>query len=151
MHAVITWVSAPVNLVLIAVVIGAIIDVSIRWIPDTFTAVTAGALVASALHAGITPTQTIDGVLCAIIAFLVYVELGVYGYFGGGDVKFIPIPAAILGAVSPALALVWFTATIGLAGGLSATGRAMGLPAGIPHLPAVAVTFAAASCLAVIF
>ncbi|MGW8431182.1 prepilin peptidase [Curtobacterium citreum] len=151
MHAALAWAAAPVNLVLLFLVVAAVIDVSVRWIPDTLTAVAAGAVAASAYYAGITAHQIAVGALCGLLAFLVYLELGVRGVFGGGDVKLVAIPAFILGAVHPLLALWWFTATIGLQGLLSIGNRALKLPPGIPHLPAMTVTFAAASCFAAIF
>ncbi len=145
------WVTAPVNVVLLLLIAAAVIDLSIQWIPDTFTAAAAGLLVASALHADITPHQAVTGVLCGAIAFLIYVELGVHGILGGGDVKLVPIPAAILGAVNPLLALWWLTSAVSLQGLLSIGNRALRLPPGVPHVPAMAVTFAAASCFAVLF
>lgn len=151
MHAALTWAAAPVNLVLLFMVVAAVIDLAVQWVPDSLTAVAAGAVAAAAFYANITTQQVVVGALCGLIAFLVYLELGVRGIFGGGDVKLVAIPAFILGAVNPLLALWWFTATIGLQGLLSVGNRALKLPAGIPHVPAMAVTFAAASCFAVVF
>jgi prepilin signal peptidase PulO-like enzyme (type II secretory pathway) len=150
-EAALIWAAAPVNLVLLFLIVAAVIDLAVRWIPDTLTAVAAGALAASAFHADITVHQVIIGALCGVLAFLVYVELGVRGIFGGGDIKLVAIPAFILGAVHPLLALWWFTASIGLQGLLSIGNRALKLPAGVPHVPAMAITFAAASCFAAIF
>jgi prepilin signal peptidase PulO-like enzyme (type II secretory pathway) len=150
-HAALAWAGAPVNLVLLFLIVASIIDLAVQWIPDSLTAVAAGAVAASAFYAGITVHQVVIGALCGVLAFLVYLELGVRGIFGGGDVKLVAIPAFILGAVHPLLALWWFTATIGLQGALSIGNRALKLPAGVPHLPAMTVTFAAASCFAAIF
>lgn len=145
------WALVPVHLVLLALVVAAVIDVSVQWIPDTFTAVAGAALVLASIHAHITLQQSVDGLLTAAVVFLLYLELGVRGIIGGGDVKLAPIPAAVLGAVNPVLGLWWFVSTIALQGLFSLTGKALKQPVGIPHVPAMALTFVAASSFAVLF
>jgi len=151
MPALAQWGMAPLHVVLITLVVAAVIDVCIEWIPDTFTGVAGVGLVVASFHAGVTWDEYLNGALSAAVIFLAYLELGVRGIIGGGDVKLSVLPAAVLGAVSPMLALWWFVTTIALQGLLSLAGRTSRSPAGIPHVPAMALTFVAASSFAVCF
>jgi Flp pilus assembly protein protease CpaA len=61
---------------------------------------------------GITLTQWLGGILSAAIAFLVYLNLGMSGVMGGGDVKLSVVPAFVLGASSPLLGLWWIAGAV---------------------------------------
>ncbi|WIB65647.1 prepilin peptidase [Curtobacterium sp. MCBD17_040] len=151
MAALVQWCTVPLHVALLFVVAAAVIDVAVQWIPNTFSAAAGGGVLLASLHAGLTGQQALNGALCAAIVFLLYLELGVHGWIGGGDVKFAPVPAFILGAVHPMLACWWLVTTIALQGVFSVGARTFRLPAGLPHLPAMALCFLAASSLAAAF
>lgn len=49
---------------------------------------------------------------CAVVTFGFFLLLAMYtGFAGGGDIKLSPVPAALLGAVSPLAALLWLLFT----------------------------------------
>lgn len=61
----------------------------------------------------------LPALLCAVVTFGFFLLLAMYtGFAGGGDIKLSPVPAALLGAISPLAVLMWllFTFVFCLAG-----------------------------------
>lgn len=125
----------------------AFVDVERRTVDPWATALLGWATVFAAAHDGLTAGEWLTGVVCAGLTFLAYLELGVAGQIGGGDVKLAPIPAFVLGSANPLLALWWFAA----AGAtqtmlqLLTSGRRGGF---VPHLPAMLAAMMFACMLA---
>ncbi|WP_159600085.1 hypothetical protein, partial [Agromyces humi] len=110
----------------------------VEWLPTMLL----GAAAASALwYDGITVQQWIWAILTAAAVFLFYLEMGVLGRFGGGDITLAPIPALVIGAVNPILGIWVFTVAIALQGVVSLAVR-IGLKDPQPTLPHVPAMFA---------
>jgi Flp pilus assembly protein protease CpaA len=144
----------------IAVLLGgmlvlAAIDVWKQEIEDVATAalliLAAGAL----MFDDIQPGQWLSAILTAAVAFGVYLNLGLKGVFGGGDVKLSIVPAFVLGASNPLIGIWWIGCAIVLQQALffiyrrtqrtpvRASGSAE--PLVIPHVPAMAAATLAAT------
>ncbi|MCC3299238.1 prepilin peptidase [Arthrobacter caoxuetaonis] len=54
----------------------------------------------------------LPALISAVVTFAFFLVLTMYtGFAGGGDIKLSPIPAALLGAISPVAALLWLLFT----------------------------------------
>ena len=117
--------------------------------------------VAGLTQEGILPTQWVSGLLAAAVAFLVYLNLGMRGAVGGGDVKLAVVPAFVLGAANPIVAIWWVACSLLLHQLLivaarrftarpATSGGAKAAPIALPHVPAMAVSMYVASSLFVL-
>jgi Flp pilus assembly protein protease CpaA len=121
----------------------AAIDVWRQKVYDSSLAVLAVVAVLALHHDHISAIQWMWAGLCALTAFLFYLELGAHGQIGGGDVKLAAIPAAVFGAVNPLIAIWWVTATIAaqsVVGLIDRRSTARSVPSPLPHVPAMAIT-----------
>lgn len=134
-----------------AMIVLAAIDLWREQLHDLVTVLVLLAALAGLSLEGIAPAQWVGAVGSAVVVFLTYLALGLRGAMYGGDVKLSPLPALVLGAVSPVLAFLWLTSTFavqtlfhGVAARLQAQ-PAVGpsVPTEMPHVPAMALCFAA--------
>jgi len=126
----------------------AVVDLWREEIEDWATIALAVATVSALAYDGVSAAQWVAAALSAAVVFLAYLELGMRGVMGGGDVKLAAVPALTLGAVSPFLG-VWAAAVAILLQQVllrASTWRARP-PAGgaLPHVPAMAAALIAAA------
>ncbi|KQO98704.1 prepilin peptidase [Leifsonia sp. Leaf264] len=95
---------------------------------------------------GLTGWQWIWAAAAGALVFVFYLELGVEGRVGGGDVKLAAIPAAVIGTVSPMLAVWAVLVAFGVQSFLRLLARIFVGPSvtELPHVPAMFAGFAAA-------
>ncbi|MFE6966780.1 prepilin peptidase [Agromyces sp. NPDC057679] len=108
----------------------------VEWAPTILLAV----LTVSALAVdGISLQQWVWGSLTAAAAFLFYLEMGVQGRFGGGDITLAPIPGLVLGAMNPLVGVWAFAVMLSVQGLLSVVARLKFKTAEtrLPHVPAM--------------
>lgn len=88
---------------------------------------------------GIHPNQWLGAVISAAIAFSVYLHLGMKGVLGGGDVKLSIVPAFVLGAVNPVIAIWWIACAFMIHQLLFLVAASVTKSkTAIPHVPAMA-------------
>ena len=133
----------------------AVADIRTKEVDPWSTAALAFAAVVALFSDGVTVSQWTSGLISAVLVFILYLEMGMRGKMGGGDVKLSPLPALVLGTISPFLAL-W---AVALAFSLQATLQfavrpqsSFAAPVALPHVPAicVATTVSAAAVLMIL-
>jgi Flp pilus assembly protein protease CpaA len=122
-----------------AMAVLALADLKWQKVDPWSTAALGAAAVLGLLVDGISATQWILALASAAIAFVIYLELGVHGIMGGGDIKLSPIPALVLGAINPLLALWWLCLAISIQAGIRAVSArpGPGETEEMPHVPAM--------------
>jgi Flp pilus assembly protein protease CpaA len=135
--------------VLVGMLVLAALDVWRQEVEDVAIIAILVLAVAGFTIEGVTVIQWVGGVLAAAVAFLVYLNLGVRGVMGGGDVKLASVPAFVLGVCSPVLGVWWIAGAILIQQVLtlalarrpkaSAAGASV-VPAALPHVPAMAAS-----------
>jgi Flp pilus assembly protein protease CpaA len=85
------------------------IDAHKQEVEDWATLILGSAVIAALRADGISEVQWTWAGLSAATVFLAYLEMGTFGRMGGGDVKLSPVPAAVIGAINPLLA-IWSVA-----------------------------------------
>lgn len=127
----------------------AIVDLASEVVHNWSTAALACFVIAALLFDGITAEQWLAGSLTASAVFAFHLFLGTRGQIGGGDVKLSPVPALVLGAVHPLLALwaVAFSFASHSAVQLS-TRPTAGTAVALPFVPSMFVGAGAATVLA---
>lgn len=120
----------------------AVADVLYEKVEDWATGLLAIAVFAALLYDGVPAGQVIGGLVAAAVVFVLFLEIGVTGRMGGGDVKLSPVPALVLGTISPLLAFWW----VGVAFAIQAVAQLAAQPSGqaktaiaIPFVPAMAI------------
>lgn len=127
---------------MVGVLVLAGLDIWREEVEDLATIALLGIVVITLAAEGITLEQWTVGIACAALAFTFYLELGIRGVMGGGDVKLAVVPALVLGASVPFLGLWWISVALvvqKLMG--AAVVKAAGIPAkaiALPHVPAMA-------------
>lgn len=114
-------------------------DVRTRKVDGWSTIVLAVSVCFAFLIGGVSLTQWLWAAGCGAAAFLLYLELGIAGRMGGGDVKLIPIPVAVVAAINPVLA-VWSVLLIfAVQNVLQLTNRLVfrSRDLSLPHVPAI--------------
>lgn len=143
-----------IAVIIVGMLVLAIIDIRRREVDDYATAVLLLAAVTGLAIEGIGPAQWITALLSAAAAFMVYLNLGMRGVMGGGDVKLSIVPAFVLGASNPFLGVWWIACAILIHQMLfvisvrslrAPVGAARALPVALPHVPAMAVAMVVAT------
>lgn len=130
---------ATIQMVLAGMLVLAAVDVWRREVEDWAVVALLGVAAIGMHLEGIHPQQWLGAVLAGAIAFLVYLELGMRGVLGGGDVKLAAVPAFVLGAANPVVGVWWIACALLIHQGIHwLTARASRFRGAIPHVPAMA-------------
>lgn len=143
----------PTTAILVALVgmtILAFADVHRQEVEDWATLALAAAVVIALNADGISTVQWTWALLSAAAVFLSYLEMGTFGRMGGGDVKLSPMPAAVLGAMNPLLAIWAVALAFSAQSGFQVVNRHVlkVQSAAMPHVPAMLVGFFGATLFA---
>jgi Flp pilus assembly protein protease CpaA len=131
--------SVTIFILIVAMAVLALADLAWQKVDPWSTAALGAAVVLGLLVDGVSPSQWILGLAAAGIAFVFYLELGVHGIMGGGDIKLAPIPSLVLGAINPLLAIWWLCLAISIQAGIRAVSPrpSPGESEALPHVPAM--------------
>ena len=145
---------------LLGMLILAALDVWKQEVEDYATVALFVVIAGSLVIHDVAPAQWVGGLLAGAVAFLVYMNLGLRGVVGGGDVKLAAVPAFALGVSSPIAGLWWITCALLLhqlliviarrvsghaEGGARASAEAA--PIAIPHVPAMALALVSSAVI----
>lgn len=134
--------TTAILILLVGMTLLAFVDVHRQEVEDWATAVLGLAVIWGLHFDGISVNQWVWGAVSAAAVFLAYLELGTLGRMGGGDVKLSPVPALVLGAINPLLA-VWSVAlAFSIQSGFQVVNRFV-VKAESPAMPHVPAIFAA--------
>ncbi|WP_185204241.1 A24 family peptidase [Glaciihabitans sp. INWT7] len=127
----------------VVVGMGILAIADLRWaeVDNWSTAALSVAVLLALVHDEIVAAQWVSAFLCAGAVFACYLELGVRGNMGGGDVKLSPVPALVLGAINPFLAIWGVALGFCLQAAIHVVSRGSNIAADkpLPHVPSMFV------------